>query len=449
MFDPSSAVPSGRSGMRLMSVLVFALVTGCGAVRPPPPPPPPHGEIPPGARAAFGEALAAFLAHDRAGDWTPAVCRDVAAAFDVAFEAHGRRLASAAFNAGRTFERCGDHAQARDRYERAARVEPAMPAAHVKAAVLAYKTGGDIDRAIASVERVITRHAFWDPASLVELATLQMTRDGGAPSGPCKDDRDCARLNLQRALAIDDTYMPALNQLALLYLKIARHDAQGTPHVRRVSSGVTRTSGHVQQLELAALVCSQAARKDPTYAPIHNTAGLVMVELGQTNAAVESFATATRLDPRLFEAHMNLAALNLSFRGFDHAERAYRRALALRPDDYDAHIGLAVALRGPVTGSEADLASRIAAVKAVLSSAQKIDRERPEAYFNMGVLEHELGAPVGAPEPELLAAYGRAEAQLGTFLEKARGHAEYEGASGRARERLADIASARAFVRAR
>jgi tetratricopeptide (TPR) repeat protein len=434
--------------MRLTFVFFAACVAACGAVKPPPPPPPPHGVLRPSAREAFDKALAAFKAHDQAGDWTPARCREVAEAFDAAFEAQGRTFAAAAFDAGTAFERCGDDAQARVRFEQAARVEPPMPAARVKAAVHGYKAGGDIDKAIASVEGVITRHAFWDAPSLVELATLQMTRDAAAGSAACKDDRDCARLNLQRALAIDDTYMPALNQLALLYLKIARHDTRGAPVARRVSSGVTRTSGHVQQLELAALVCSQAARKDPSYAPIHNTAGLVMVELGQTNAAVESFATATRLDPRLFEAHMNLAALNLSFRGFDHAERAYRRALELRPNDYDAHIGLAVALRGPVTGSEPDLASRIAAVKAVLARAQKIDRDRPEAYFNMGVLEHELGAAVGAPKPELLAAYGRAESQLGAFLEKARGHAEYEGASTRARERLGDIASARAFVSA-
>ena len=53
-----------------------------------------------------------------------------------------------------------------------------------------------------------------------------------------------------------------------------------------------------QQLELAALVCSQAIRKNPNYAPIHNTAGLIQNELGQVNGAVQEFATAAKLDPR-------------------------------------------------------------------------------------------------------------------------------------------------------
>ena len=37
----------------------------------------------------------------------------------------------------------------------------------------------------------------------------------------------------------------------------------------------------MQQLELAALVCSQAIRKNPNYAAIHNTAGLIQVELAE------------------------------------------------------------------------------------------------------------------------------------------------------------------------
>ena len=46
----------------------------------------------------------------------------------------------------------------------------------------------------------------------------------------------------------------------------------------------------VPELELAALVCSQAVRKNPKYAPIHNTAGLIQNELGQVNGAVSAFA---------------------------------------------------------------------------------------------------------------------------------------------------------------
>ena len=52
-------------------------------------------------------------------------------------------------------------------------------------------------------------------------------------------------------------------------------------------------------MELAALVCSQAIRKNAGYAPIYNTAGLIFNELGQVNGAVKYFQTASELDPRL------------------------------------------------------------------------------------------------------------------------------------------------------
>jgi Flp pilus assembly protein TadD len=77
-----------------------------------------------------------------------------------------------------------------------------------------------------------------------------------------------------------------------------------------------------QALELAALVCSQAIRKNPSYAPIQNTAGMIQVELSNLNTAVSEFNTARRLDPTFFEAQMNFAAVNLQFRGFQQAEEA-------------------------------------------------------------------------------------------------------------------------------
>ena len=72
--------------------------------------------------------------------------------------------------------------------------------------------------------------------------------------------------------------------------------------------------------ELTALVCSQAVRKNPKYAAIHNTAGMIQVELGNLNSAVSEFNNARTLDPTFYEAQMNYAAVNLQFRGFAQAE---------------------------------------------------------------------------------------------------------------------------------
>lgn len=142
------------------------------------------------------------------------------------------------------------------------------------------------------------------------------------PAKTARTDPECSKRNLQRALAIDDAYMPALNQLALFYFQQAKKrvgavtsSQKGTRGRAIATNAAIGKRANVQQLELAALVCSQAIRKNPSYAPIHNTAGLIQTELGQVNSAVREFQTAAQLDPKFFEAQMNFAAVNLSFRG--------------------------------------------------------------------------------------------------------------------------------------
>src|SRR6202023_1177077 len=112
------------------------------------------------------------------------------------------------------------------------------------------------------------------------LAMFQMQRDSDALGANChaksagKDvdlqDFDCAKLNLQRALAIDDGYMPAFNQLALYYFGSAKKKASPGRKIGRTiaTNAAMGKRGDIQQLELAALVCSQGIRKNATYAPI-------------------------------------------------------------------------------------------------------------------------------------------------------------------------------------
>ena len=211
----------------------------------------------------------------------------------------------------------------------------------------------------------------------------------------------------------------------------------------------------VQQLELAALVCSQAIRKNPSYAPIHNTAGLIQNELGQVNGAVAEFKQAAQLDSKFFEAQMNYAAVNLGFRGFSEAEKAYKNALGMRPNDYDAHLGLALAIRGPITGAEADYDAKLAAVSAELDAAKKIDPSRPDAYYNEGIFTQEFKAKAGGAKEKTIATLEEAKKIYQTFLEKAQGKPEYDGAVKRVKGdgtpkdagRIGDIDDTIAFLK--
>ena len=342
---------------------------------------------PPKVRATFERALASFEAHEKARDWTPATCDEVAGAFDEV------GIPVALYDAGLVHERCGDDAQALEHFSKVD-----LPRARTQVALLRYKKDGNIDAAIAALDAVVREQQYRDVEALVDLATLQ-TKHG---------DFDAAKANLQRSLAIEDGSMPALDALARYYLATKHYD-------------------------MAALVASQATLRDATYAPIHNTAGLVQTAMGKTNIAVRFFRAAADLDPRFFEAQINLARANLSYHGFQPAEKAFRMALALKPNDYDAHLGLALAIRGQIVKGET---GRIDEVKSELATCKRIDAARPEAYFNEAILAQEYEA-----------SFDRAIALMTEFKQHAANKRELADAIKRADERIDDAKTARDFTK--
>ncbi len=396
------------------------------------------------AQDKFQAALESFAAHDKASDWNDAVCNEVAGKFAAAAaEQKGGKFPEATFNQGLSYQRCGNDKDARAKFQEALAADPKFHHARAQLALYQYKQDSNEDAAISALQQTVLDAQFQNVPALVNLAMFQMQRDSATPGEGCKDDMDCAKRNLQRALAIDDAYMPAFNQLALYYFQQAKKRAGGVKVSAKGSRGRSIATNaalakraDVQQLELAALVCSQAIRKNPGYAPIHNTAGLIQNELGQVNGAVASFANAAKLNPKFFEAQMNLAAVNLSFRGFEQAERAYRKALEMRPNDYDAHLGLALALRGQITDANYD--QQVGAVQGELDQAKKLDGNRPDAFYNEGILTQEYKAKAGGDKGSTIKKLEESMGIYQTFMDKAQGKAEYAGAVKRAQERVQD-----------
>ncbi len=402
------------------------------------------------AENKFNAAMDAFIAHDKANDWNEAVCNDVAKQFEsAAAEQKGGSLPEATFNAGLVFQRCGKDGEAKKRFEKALSENSQFHHARAQLALYEYKANGNEDAAITALQQAVLDAKFQNVPALVNLAMMQMQRDSAQGGDGCKDDMECAKKNLQRALAIDDGFMPAFNQLALYYFNQAKKRAgaikSGKGKRQIATNAAIGKRANVQELELAALVCSQAIRKNPGYAPIHNTAGLIQNELGLVNGAVTEFRAAAQLDARLFEAQMNYAAVNLSFRGFEEAQKAYQKALEMRPNDYDAHLGLALALRGQINDSNYD--KQVAAVQAELEAAKKIDGARPDAFYNEGILVQEYKSK-GLDKDKTIAAFEQAQTILKSFTEKANGKPEYDGAVKRAKERVEDMDAMKEFIKA-
>jgi tetratricopeptide (TPR) repeat protein len=281
--------------------------------------------------------------------WNAERCEASIDAFEEAVSAQGGGFTEAIFMAGLSAERCNDMERARGFYNQALASNERYCKARAGIGVMQMDAGQE-----AEAEQTFQRALRDDPQcteAYVNLAVIQRKR-GGAQVREALN-------NLRRALAIDSNYLPAFNQMALLYLDLAEGQ------------------NNQQMLDLAGVVCRQAQLIDRDYAPIYNTWGLVNVRKDNIVEALQLFERATRLDATMFAAYMNFGQITLSFRGYEDARNAFRKAVELRPNEYDAHIGLGAALRGLRQMDEA---------QAEYERAIQIDGNRPEAYFNLGVL---------------------------------------------------------------
>ncbi|NUP10093.1 MAG: hypothetical protein HOW73_28925 [Polyangiaceae bacterium] len=381
--------------------------------------------VDPEAERLYKEGLADMERLDKTPNgWNEQTCSATAKKFLDAASAQGGFFGSAVYNAGASYHRCNNFAEARKHYKEVLDKNEKFHRARVQLARFDFADSNEtaIDKAMAEFQRAVQDSEFQNVEALVELARLQMRRNNSASDSDGANDFERAKKNLQRALAVDDAYMPAFNLLALYYLERAKQNAgqKGGKSAR----GGEKAKVDTQAIDLALLVATQGIRKNPNYASIHNTAGLIFVQSGDLNNAVRRFGTARQLDPNFFEANMNFAAVNMLFRGFAKAEDAYRAALKQKPNDYDAHLGLALALRGQIdTAPDGD--KKLAEAEQLITKAKTLDASRPEAYFNHAILTQEYKAKSGGDSVKALE---EAIGHYNEFVKKAQGKAEFADA---------------------
>jgi Tfp pilus assembly protein PilF len=389
------------------------------------------------AATRYKDGLEAFAKHDKLGDWNEAACEESAKIFLDAADEQDKKFIEAIYNAGVSWQRCKNDAKAKEFFQQALKADPKFHRARVQLAIYAFSESGEknIDQAIAELtQAAIVDAQFKNVEGLVQLGMLHMKRNSQTDKDG-RTDMQNAKRYAQSALAVDDGYLPAFNLLALLYMEAAKQKAGKTSKKGVAASSSKEKKVDTQALDLAALVCSQAIRKNANYAPIHNTAGMISVELSNLNAAVGSFNRARQLDPTFYEAQMNYAAVNLQFRGFAQAEEAYRAVVKMRPNDFDARLGLALALRGQI--DDANFDKMVPAAAAEIAEAKRISPDRPETYYNDAILTQEYKAKSGGKDAEQVLA--SAKVLFGEFIKKAGAGAEYADAVKRSKERMEEI----------
>ncbi len=123
-------------------------------------------------------------------------------------------------------------------------------------------------------------------------------------------------------------------------------------------------------------------------------------------------------------------------RNFEAAERAYSRLLDLRFDDYEAHLGRALARRGQI--NDANFRAQVASVESDLERCKELDPERPEAYYNDAILTERFKA-VAAPTSKATSVLEQARSLFDTFIAKAGERPEYAREVRLAKQRVRDL----------
>jgi tetratricopeptide (TPR) repeat protein len=327
-------------------------------------------------REGFTEAVARFMELRQAGNWSAEQCNAVASSFEEVSDDTSGGIAEALYARGVTFQQCNLHDQARQAFQAALELRADYPPALIQLGVYAMVDGDD-----AKAQQLFEKAYKADITAYeayINLAILAFERGNFRPGQQAAEG--AADVLIGSALAVQADAVVALENLARFFFDYSQL-AEANQRFRR----------------FALLVCQYAITKNPNYAPIYNLRGLIFLAEENIRAAIGDFRKVIERDPDNFEAHMNYASLNLGFRGYSEAQRSYAEALRVRPDSYDALIGLGVAIRGLASEQESMEGegeyiegTRYTYAMAVekYEAAKQLDAARPEAYFNIALVQH-------------------------------------------------------------
>jgi tetratricopeptide (TPR) repeat protein len=160
----------------------------------------------------------------------------------------------------------------------------------------------------------------------------------------------------------------------------------------------------------------------------HVTRGAELAGLGRLDESIAEFREAIRVAGRpIFTAYLNMGSVFFTKRDFSHAIEAYKQALTVRPNSYQAHYNLGEALYGAedFIGAEKEyrraleLSSGIVAIRArhflglalyrqsrldeaiveYRAAIEQAEGKYAEAHYNLGIALLERKQPAAA-EPE-------------------------------------------------
>jgi len=136
---------------------------------------------------------------------------------------------------------------------------------------------------------------------------------------------------------------------------------------------------NARQMSPALAALREAVAVDPTVARYWDTLGLLYLELGRPDLAIEQMRKAVALDPHLADAHFHLGTAYAEANRWEEAVTSYRKALAeptlAIPDLVNQNLGLALYHL-----------KRYGEAESVLRFAISLEPKLQAAYYNLGLV---------------------------------------------------------------
>jgi tetratricopeptide (TPR) repeat protein len=127
---------------------------------------------------------------------------------------------------------------------------------------------------------------------------------------------------------------------------------------------------------------TDAAQKSPDSPYVHNILGVLYLDRGRTNDAMNEFQLSIKLKPDYYKSHNNLGNVYKAQNRFDDAIKEYLTSLKLNPDYSDAHYNLGISYKAEGRTDDAIKEYQI---------ALKLRPGHPFAHNNLGNVYREQG----------------------------------------------------------
>ncbi len=319
-----------------------------------------------------------------------------------------KNFAEAYYNIGLLQQRLGNNKEAKKAYEKTSEMRPDMAAPIVNIARMQIAEG-DLEGAEKTLLKVIDDKNGIEPYNAEANLNMgmiyrhrgeeilekhsggvekQFSMSGNETKGEIKDQEAYdefakAVTYIRRALAGDSNNIYCYENLSAIYYLM-------------------------NSLEVARLVCTQAKLKFDEYnaalkekldagritqeeydiklykpedlSAIYNTSGLIYLAEGEVSLGNAEFKQAVALNPKSVPAMLNVAGISLNVQDFQLAYEMYEKVLQIEPNNIEAYLSKAVALRA---------LNRLDEAEKIYREIMNAHPEYPQAQFNLIILYEE------------------------------------------------------------